>query len=153
MQYTVHETRVTPVRASTCSPTRKTRHQPPWGMTLNSAAESPLPSTLGDLLAQDGVALAKHTMRQAPVEAFPVSGAASLPVCQPGWGRAWPHGFAPGLPALPSWLDTSIGEVVVRVVGATLPIQMALRPSHRPVILGKGQGRRRTGATPPRSAW
>jgi len=114
--------------ASTFSQTGQDLHKQPWRTTHDAATKATLPRPVGDLRQQKRPPLTNDLLRQAAMQAFALGGNSSLPIRKPRLRAALPLRRAPVPPAFPPVLDGAVGQVVIRVIGTPLSIEMPLVP-------------------------
>jgi hypothetical protein len=114
--------------ASTLSQTGQDLYKRPRRSPLDRSAIPALPCPVGHLLQQEDLALTQQLMREPPVQTLAVRRQLALPIRQLCLRGALPLGRPPVLAARAPLLHRAVGEVVIGVVGSSLPVQMSLLP-------------------------
>jgi hypothetical protein len=114
--------------ASTCSQTGQDLHEHARSTPLDAPAVAPLPRSVGYLLQEEGAPLAHDLMSEARMQTLAVSSQPALPIRQVCLRLPLAFGRAPVLLAFAPFLHGPVGEVVSRIIGPSLPVQVPLLP-------------------------
>src|SRR5258708_6220416 len=120
--------------ARSCNGASQLLDQHPWGTKTHTLAKAFLPTFIGEVFGDDGIAHPYDLVDQATVQALAMGTQAAFFGGFALAGGLISFALLPGQPVLAAFLGAALGIIVARIGRATLALHLALEPTDRLLI-------------------